>query len=56
MSEKFADLVNGLQRTWEESLAGRAVISPRSAVSLLEGLLAAHSSQGSLPVSSLKRR
>jgi hypothetical protein len=36
------DLVNGLQRTWEESLAERTAISPRSAVPLLDGLLAAH--------------
>jgi hypothetical protein len=35
------DLVGGLQRTWEESLAERAKMSPRSAVPLLDGLLAA---------------
>lgn len=34
-----ADLVDGLQRTWEESLAERAKISLRSAVPLLDGLL-----------------
>jgi hypothetical protein len=34
------DLVNGLQRTWEESLAERAKIAPRSAVPLLDRLLA----------------
>lgn len=35
------DLVNGLQRIWETSLAERAAISLRSAVSLLDGMLAA---------------
>jgi hypothetical protein len=35
------DLVGGLQRTWEESLAKRAKISARSAVPLLDGLLSA---------------
>jgi hypothetical protein len=36
------DLTGGLQRTWEETLNQRAGISPRSAVPLLDGLLAAH--------------
>ena len=36
------DLVNGLQRVWRESLAGRAKIAPHSAVSLLDALLANH--------------
>jgi hypothetical protein len=35
------DLVSGLQRVWEESLAERAAISPRSAGPLLDRLLAA---------------
>jgi len=34
-----ADLVNGLQRVWEESLAERAQMSLRSASPLLDGLL-----------------
>jgi hypothetical protein len=33
------DLVNGLQRLWEESLDQRALYSPRSAVPLLDDLL-----------------
>lgn len=37
-----ADLVSGLQRIWEESLTERAAIAPRSAVPLLDRLLAAH--------------
>lgn len=36
------DLVNGLQRLWEEPLDQRALYSPRSAVPLLDDLLAAH--------------
>jgi hypothetical protein len=36
------DLVNGLQRAWDESLDVRAQISGRSAVPLLDGLLAGH--------------
>ena len=40
--ESRADLVNGLQRVWEESLAERVKISPRSAVPLLDRILAAH--------------
>jgi hypothetical protein len=36
------DLVNGLQRVWEESVAARATIAPRSAVPLLDRLLAGH--------------
>jgi hypothetical protein len=36
------DLVTGLQRTWEEALAGRANIAPRSAVPLLDRILLAH--------------
>jgi integrase len=41
-----ADLMNGLQRVWEESLDQRALYSPRSAVPLLDGLLAAHRQAG----------
>jgi hypothetical protein len=36
------DLVDGLQRLWEQSLNERAKISERSSVALLDGLLAAH--------------
>ena len=36
------DLVNGLQRVWEVSVAARATIAPRSAVPLLDRLLAGH--------------
>jgi hypothetical protein len=36
-----ADLVNGLQRVWEESLTERAQMSPRSASPLLDTLLPA---------------
>ena len=35
------DLMNGLQRVWEKSLAERSRMSQRSAVPLLDGLLAA---------------